>query len=193
MRSTQVFPPPKVSPRTIGIFALLVIVFSLILVGRAHAAQTITFLWDAPTTNADGTPLTDLGGYEIAFGTSSRNYSDIRNVGNVTTVTYSFENGTYYAAVRAYDLAGNRSAYSNEVTFTVQTPTPTPTPTATPTYSRCDVNGDGLTNITDVQLSVNQALGISACTADVNLDGRCDIQDIQRIVNTALGGACVSP
>lgn len=49
-----------------------------------------------------------------------------------------------------------------------------------------DVNGDGKTDITDVQLVVNQALG--ACgTGDVNGDGVCNITDVQRVINTALG------
>jgi hypothetical protein len=32
--------------------------------------QTVTVNWDAPTENTDGTPLTDLGGYRVAVGTS---------------------------------------------------------------------------------------------------------------------------
>jgi len=59
--------------------------------------------------------------------------------------------------------------------------------------SACDVNGDGSTNVVDVQLQVNQALGIVACTSDINRDGACNVIDVQRVVNAALGGACVSP
>ena len=71
--------------------------------------------WDAPITNADGTPLTDLAGYKIYYGISSGDYSVIINVGNVTA--YRVRNlapGTYYFAVTAYDKEGNESAYSNE-------------------------------------------------------------------------------
>jgi hypothetical protein len=59
--------------------------------------------------------------------------------------------------------------------------------------SACDINGDNATNAVDVQLMVNQALGVAACTADINLDGACNVIDIQRVVNAALGGPCVSP
>ena len=59
--------------------------------------------------------------------------------------------------------------------------------------SRCDLNADGLVNVIDVQLGVNQALGISACTtADLDANGQCNIVDVQRLINAALGGACVT-
>jgi glucose/arabinose dehydrogenase len=64
----------------------------------------------------------------------------------------------------------------------------------TAAVSRCDVNADGSTNVSDVQLSVNQALGAASCgSGDINQDGQCTVVDVQRIVNAALGGACVSP
>lgn len=60
--------------------------------------------------------------------------------------------------------------------------------TATPQAST-DVNGDGSTTIVDVQLAINQSLGLASCSsADVNADGRCNVTDVQKIVNAALGG-----
>jgi len=59
--------------------------------------------------------------------------------------------------------------------------------------SPCDVNQDGVVNVTDVQLAVNQVLGIIACTADINKDGVCNVIDVQRVTNAALGGTCVIP
>jgi hypothetical protein len=57
--------------------------------------------------------------------------------------------------------------------------------------SACDLNSDGLVNVSDVQLSVNQALGILSCTTgDLNGDGRCDVVDVQRIVNASIGLGC---
>jgi hypothetical protein len=56
----------------------------------------------------------------------------------------------------------------------------------------CDMNGDGVVNILDVQLAVNQAIGLAACrTADLKQNGICDSIDVQRVVTSALGGACV--
>jgi hypothetical protein len=56
----------------------------------------------------------------------------------------------------------------------------------------CDVNGNGTTNVQDVQLEVNMALGMTACTADINSDGKCNVVDVQRVTNAALGGQCVT-
>lgn len=60
--------------------------------------------------------------------------------------------------------------------------------------SSCDMNNDGTTNISDIQICVNQAIGFASCTTcDINKDGICNIIDVQRDVNSALGQACVSP
>ncbi|MEK7234702.1 MAG: LamG-like jellyroll fold domain-containing protein [Elusimicrobiota bacterium] len=58
-------------------------------------------------------------------------------------------------------------------------------------YSACDLNRDLSTNVVDVQLQVNQALGAAACTSDLNRDGACNVIDVQRDVNASLGGLCV--
>ena len=59
-------------------------------------------------------------------------------------------------------------------------------------YSACDINRDGWSNVLDVQLEVNMALGLTPCTGDINHDGFCSVLDVQRVVNAALGGACVA-
>ncbi|OGR49914.1 MAG: hypothetical protein A2X40_11425 [Elusimicrobia bacterium GWC2_65_9] len=58
-------------------------------------------------------------------------------------------------------------------------------------YSACDLNRDASTNVVDVQLQVNQALGATACTSDLNRDGYCSVIDVQRDVNAGLGGQCL--
>lgn len=63
----------------------------------------------------------------------------------------------------------------------------------TPPPNACDVNQDGVLNVSDVQISANQAIGLMGCSADINLDGRCDVLDVQRVIVAALGGQCVSP
>ncbi len=100
--------------------------------------------WNAPTANDDGTPLTDLAGYYVHYGTSPRNYSDHIDVGKV--VTYSVNNlstgVTYYFSTTAYDTSGNESAYSNEVSAAFQ-PVDTLPPVTVSYY--CDNDGDGFT------------------------------------------------
>jgi parallel beta-helix repeat protein len=55
----------------------------------------------------------------------------------------------------------------------------------------CDLNSDGLVNILDIQLGVDQALGIFPCaSADVSGDGLCNVVDVQRIVDASLGAGC---
>jgi hypothetical protein len=62
-----------------------------------------------------------------------------------------------------------------------------------PPASACDLNGDSATNVSDVQLCVNQAIGTVACsTGDINQDATCNVIDVQRSVNAALGGQCVT-
>ena len=54
-----------------------------------------------------------------------------------------------------------------------------------------DLNNDSISNILDLQLEVNEALGVAPCTDDIKQDGVCNVLDVQRVVNAALGGACI--
>lgn len=65
--------------------------------------------------------------------------------------------------------------------------TPPPPP---PQVLTCDLNGDAVVNIQDVQLMTNQVLGLAACTNNLTQTGSCNSQDIQRVVVAAQGGAC---
>jgi hypothetical protein len=109
--------------RSILCLYILFTIISSLYVSSAFAGFA-TLSWDAPTTNADGTPLTDLAGYKVYYGTSSHTYSQNINIGNVTTYTIDnlTEGVTYYFATTAYDTAGNESEYSNEASKTIQTP-----------------------------------------------------------------------
>jgi hypothetical protein len=59
---------------------------------------------------------------------------------------------------------------------------------AAPTGNVTDLNADGITNVTDIQIAVNQAAGSAACaTGDINKDGMCNVADVQLVVNKTLG------
>lgn len=61
------------------------------------------------------------------------------------------------------------------------------------TGNACDLNGSGVTDVIDVQVCSNQAIGIASCiNGDINSDGQCNVVDVQRVVNNALGGQCVT-
>jgi len=82
--------------------------------------NSTTLAWDASTTNADGTPLTDLAGYKVYYGNSSGSYTVSVDVGNLTgAIISNLESGIWCFAVTAYDTSGNESEYSDEACKTV--------------------------------------------------------------------------
>ena len=85
--------------------------------GGGGGAGTISLAWDAPTTNSDGSPLTDLAGYYVYYGTASRVYGSPVDAKNVTTYTLTdlTPGQTYFIAVTAYDTSQNQSQLSDEV------------------------------------------------------------------------------
>jgi hypothetical protein len=93
----------------------------LLSAGDAHSAQ-VTLSWYAPITNEDGSPLNDLAGHNVYYGTASGNYSQSIDTGNTTTYTVAnlADGLTYYFAVTAYDTSGNESEFSDEVSKTIQ-------------------------------------------------------------------------
>ncbi|MDQ3487865.1 MAG: Ig-like domain-containing protein, partial [Acidobacteriota bacterium] len=80
---------------------------------RAEAAS-VTLAWD-PNGEAD------LAGYIVLFGTQSRRYDRVLEVGKTTTWTFSEAeiNKTYYFVVQAVNTSGARSEFSAEVAATV--------------------------------------------------------------------------
>lgn len=81
------------------------------------ATASTTLSWTAPTQNEDGTTLTDLAGYKLYYGKSSRNYTNSITIDNASVTTYVVENlspDTYYFAATAFNLNGVESRYSGE-------------------------------------------------------------------------------
>ncbi|WP_396626261.1 IPT/TIG domain-containing protein [Luteitalea sp.] len=89
------------------------------------AAGSVRLAWDA---NIEP----DLAGYMLVWGTAPGTYSQSVTVpaSTVTQDVAGLADGTYYFAVRAFNLAGLYSGYSNEVVVTVTTPRSTPAVTA---------------------------------------------------------------
>ena len=103
----------------LGLF-LTIIVAVGIAIGLPYKPKT-TLCYDPPTTNTDGTPLTDLAGYKAYYSQTSGVYTDAqsKDVGNVTCInfeqTFGIQNGLYYYVVTAYNTAKIESQFSNEV------------------------------------------------------------------------------
>jgi len=75
-----------------------------------------TVNWTAPTTNTNGTPLTNLAGFKVLFGTSASalNQSQMVNDPRATSKTLSsLGAGTWYFAVRAVNSNQVESDSSN--------------------------------------------------------------------------------
>jgi hypothetical protein len=76
---------------------------------------SVTLSWDAPTTNSDGSPLSDFAGYKVYYGSSSGSYTNSVDVGNIAGASVSsLASGSWCFAVTAYDTSGNESNYSGE-------------------------------------------------------------------------------
>ena len=121
-----------------GLAVLLALAVLLVSAALAFAVGPVvsacSLAWTAPTTNTDGTPLTDLARYEVQVGPAPGVYpTPPVSVGAVTpapapgtTVTHTCAaaDGQRYARVRACDLAGNCSTWSDEVPFVLDAVAP---------------------------------------------------------------------
>ncbi len=105
----------------------LILGWTLLVVLPAHAGY-LNLAWNAPTTNTDGTKLTDLAEYRVYAGTSSpppcpgqptsvvQSPTPTPSPGDVIThrVTGLIDNSMYFVQVTAVDTSGNESICSNE-------------------------------------------------------------------------------
>ena len=86
------------------------------------SSGAVTLNWMPPTENTDGSPLTNLAGYHIHYGTASGDYTQTVSVSNPGLATYVVDNltpGTYYFSIGAVNSSGAESALSPEVSTTV--------------------------------------------------------------------------
>lgn len=113
MPNTTIFPNRKIRhilrPYLLTTFFAVCFTFNFSLVSWS---QQVTLAWD-PNTEPD------VAGYIAYWGTLSRNYDYLTDVGNNTTHTIKGleENQVYYFAITAYDSDYNESAYSEELTY----------------------------------------------------------------------------
>lgn len=94
--------------------------FSIIV--SAAAAGSVTLSWTPPTQNTDGSPLTDLSGYVISYGTNASSLSQQITLSNPSLSTYvvpGLSAGTWYFAVKAVTSSGADSGFSNTASKTI--------------------------------------------------------------------------
>lgn len=82
----------------------------------ASSLGSATLSWSPPTTRTDETPLTDLAGFHIYYGTSQGSYPNSITVANPSLTTYVVDGlpggTTYYFVATAYDTSGIDSDFS---------------------------------------------------------------------------------
>jgi hypothetical protein len=97
--------------------------FSISVSASGSGSGSATLSWTAPTRNTDGSTLSNLAGYRIAYGTSSSSLSRTIQVTNPGLTTYVVQNlspGTYYFAVRSYSSTGVESSNSSVASKTIR-------------------------------------------------------------------------
>jgi hypothetical protein len=81
--------------------------------------RTATLNWTPPTQNMDGSPITNLAGYKVLYGSSSGQYSQALSVPVATMTSVAIEalesGRTWYFTVKAVNTSGVESDFSNEV------------------------------------------------------------------------------
>ncbi|HUO66542.1 MAG TPA: putative Ig domain-containing protein, partial [Gammaproteobacteria bacterium] len=105
---------------TDGLYAVALRSFAISVV--SSAAGSIVLSWDPPTQRDDGTPLTNLAGYRLHWGTALGHYPNLASIPNPGVATYVVDqlpSGTYYLVATAYDSTGMESGYSNVATETI--------------------------------------------------------------------------
>jgi hypothetical protein len=88
----------------------------------ASTTVSVKLSWAAPTENTDGSPVTDLAGYHIYYGTNPAEltlWASVAGAGSTTYVVDDLPSGTYYFSVVAYNSAGVDSGQSNLANETI--------------------------------------------------------------------------
>jgi serine protease len=134
--------------------------------------------WVAPTSNTDGSALTNLAGFRVYYGTSSTSFSKYASVSDITsraTTIGSLAPGTWYFMVRVLNTNQVESANSNVASKAVAgataaktvgitiTGTPTPLPT---TISEVEPNN---------YLGQAQGIGTAGTTVNGTLSASGDL------------------
>jgi len=96
--------------------------FNIQVASSAPVTGSVTLSWTVPTTNTDGTPLTDLSGFTINYGTSAGAMTETVTISSATATGYTLSglaSGVWYFEVFASASDGTESAASNVVSTTI--------------------------------------------------------------------------
>jgi hypothetical protein len=94
--------------------------FSLAVLQGANGTATVN--WTAPTTNTDGSELTNLASYRIVYGNAANDLDQSATVSNPGLTSYTVNNlsqGTWYFGVIVVNSSGVESVVSNVASKTI--------------------------------------------------------------------------
>jgi len=86
------------------------------------ATGSAELVWEAPTANVDGTPLTDLSGYVIRYGKTAGALDKSIRINNPGTTMHIVDNlieGTWYFSLSSLNSAGVESRPTGYVSRTI--------------------------------------------------------------------------
>ncbi len=134
----------------------LVFMVSMVFLAQYAFAATVRISWNSNSES-------DLDGYKVYYGTSSRSYQQTLDVGLATSVDVPglAEASAYFFAVTAYDATGNESDYSSEAYIFI----PSEDSGALP-----DADLDGMPDAFELSLGMDPA-DPSDSLADTDQDG----------------------
>jgi hypothetical protein len=78
--------------------------------------------WTPPTSNVDGSSLSDLSGYRIRYGTSASELTQIITINDASTTAYQIKGlapATYFFAIQSFTAAGAESELSGIASKTI--------------------------------------------------------------------------
>jgi uncharacterized repeat protein (TIGR01451 family) len=145
-------------------------------IGVTNGTVTVTEILPA------GMTLVSMAGNNWTCQTNTCTRSDVLNRGesyDSITVTANVATNAQESLVNQVSVSGGGS-----VTATASDPTTV--------ITKCDLNMDGSLNVSDVQIIINEALGVTPATNDLNHDGVVNVSDVQIAINAALGLGCTA-
>lgn len=96
--------------------------FSITVTATASVGSA-TLRWVPPTMNEDGTPIENLSGYRIYYGTSTTNLTSVHEIRNPTVTVAVIDNlgpATWYFALKAFNSLNVESSFSNIASKTIR-------------------------------------------------------------------------
>src|SRR3990172_2416361 len=167
-------------PSRLRFLAFALAAAALLLLASPVEAGVLDATWNAPTTNVDGSPLTDLASYRVYFGTSNPPCptSSFRQVASATAaptpgtvvsfgLTGLVTGTVYFVQVTAVDTSGNESAWSGVAAAAARPDPPLvtiPSPVFAPTYSTT-------TNTLTLRGMASDTVGVTQVTRLNNVGG----------------------